>query len=806
MDSFEPPPSPPSPPPPSTAADRLRSLADRARLTAAHARALGLRAWREHRPLVLATAATGAIALGAVGLVWGRCGGAGCPNVDRLRSYQPGKASRLTDRNGRALAELRPVDGATVPLRLVPKHVRDAFLAVEDQRFYAHGGVDWRRVAGAALANLKKGGIEQGFSTVTMQLARNLFPDRIRARDRTLPRKLLEVRVAFEIEDRFDKDEILELYLSHIYFGNGARGVEAAARHYFGTSASRLTLSQGALLAGLIRGPSHYDPRRYPDRARERRNLVLTLMEQQGRVPAATATAARVLPLGVVRRRAPATADSGLAPYFAEEVRRQLEDRLGERLYDETLSITTTLDAGLQRAAEEELERQLRAVESGALGRFRGPRYSATPSAGDNGTPYLQGAVVALEVGTGDVLTWVGGRDFHQSRFDRVKSSRRQVGSAFKPFVNAAALGKGHYLSERLSDEPIQIRLDRNRVWEPQNFDQENEGEVTVRDALVRSKNIPTVRLASAVGLADVAKAAREAGIRSDIDETPAMPLGTVAVSPLELTTAYAAFAGLGQVAAPRMILRIAAEDGSLIWTAEPPRVERVIDSGIAFLITNVLQEVIERGTGTAVRTSGFGATAAGKTGTTSDATDTWFVGYTPRLVASVWMGFDEPRPIMGLATGARLAAPVWGRMMARAPAGFAPSSTWASPSTVVQAFIDPETGLPLSEGCRPYDSKGLRELFLRASMPRAVCPDRGEMTLAAGEPAPSDEDQARDFGVWPEDVQARSHPAPPPEYEEAESWRRAREDAERAWRDARKDYEQRLKEWKKEQKRRRRE
>jgi len=786
---------------------------ERARILLDRARALALRLWREQRPLVLWGGAGLVFVLGIAGVAWGRCGILGCPNVDRLRAYQPGKASRLLDRHGRVFADLRPVEGATVPLRLIPKQVRDAFLAVEDQRFYEHDGVDWRRVVGAALANLRSGGIAQGFSTVTMQLARNVFPDRIRARERTLPRKLLEVRVAYEIEDRFDKDEILELYLSHIYFGNGARGVEAAARHYFGTTASRLTLSQAALLAGLIRGPSRYDPRRYPDRARERRDLVLTLMERQGRVPAATATAARTMPLGVVRRRSGTSADAGLAPYFVEEVRRQLEDRLGERLYDETLTVTTTLDVTLQRAAESELERQLRAVESGALGRFHGPRFAvaapAATAALEGGTPYLQGAVVALEVGRGDVLSWVGGRDFHQSRFDRVKSSRRQVGSAFKPFVYAAALRHGHYLSERLSDEPIQVRLGGNRVWEPQNFDEEYDGEVTMRDALARSKNIPTVRLASAVGLREVAKVAREAGIRSDIDETPAMPLGTVAVSPLELATAYAAFAGLGEVAAPRMVLRISAEDGTEIWSAPAPRAERVMDEGVAFLITNVLQEAVERGTGTAVRASGFDATAAGKTGTTNEATDTWFVGYTPRLVAAVWMGFDEPRPIMGLATGGRLAAPVWGRMMVRAPDDLSTRASWPAPSTVVQAWIDPGSGLPLSEGCRPYDGDALRELFLRAAMPKAVCPDQGEVTMADAYPAPSDEDEARDLDPWPEDMRSGSHPAPPPEYEEAETWRRAREqareDAERAWREARKEYERQLKEWRKEQKRRRR-
>src|SRR5262245_3175555 len=322
------------------------------------------------------------------GILWLRCGGSGCPDVSRLRAYQPGKASRVLDRQGRLFAELRPVDGATVPLQLVSPQTRAAFLAVEDRRFYRHGAVDLPRVVGASLANLRGLSYEQGFSTIPMQLARNLFPDRIRARDRTLMRKLVEIRVAYEIEDRFDKDEILELYLSHIYFGNGARGVEAAARHYFGVGAGQLTLSQAALLAALPRSPGYYDPRRHPDRARARRDLVLTLMEKQRRIKPEEARAARAEPLGVVRDRGPGAPRPGLAPYFVEEIRRQLEERFGERLYTETLAVTTTLDVDVQRAAEDELERQLRAVESGQLGRLTAPRYAAAAMPTGDSTPY----------------------------------------------------------------------------------------------------------------------------------------------------------------------------------------------------------------------------------------------------------------------------------------------------------------------------------------------------------------------------------------------------------------------------------
>lgn len=670
--------------------------------------------------LLLVPLAVAAVA----GLAWLRCGWRGCPNVDRLRAFQPGKATRLLDRNGRPFGELRAAQAETVPVRSLPRYVRDAFVAVEDQRFYEHGPLDWRRVAGAALHNLRRGAVAEGFSTITMQLARNVFPDRIPAEQRTLGRKLVEIRVAYAIEGRYAKDEILELYLSHIYFGNGARGIEAAARHYFGTSADSLTLSQGALLAALVRGPAFYDPRRHPERALARRNFILKAMEKQKRIAPEAAQRSRGVALGVIPARPFAQGAGGLAPYFVEQVRKEVEDRFGERVYDETMEVTTTLDAGLQRAAEEALEAQLAAVEKGALGAFSAPRY-APAAAPASQTPYLQGAVVALQAATGDVLAWVGGRDFRQSRFDRVESARRQAGSAFKPFVYAAALREGRTLSQRLQDAPMQVKLPDGRTWQPRNFDGAFLGPVTLREALVESRNIPTLRLAEDVGVGRVARVARDAGIRSPMEETPALPLGTVAVSPLELATAYSAFATLGEVARPRLVLSVRAEDGKVLWTADPPRSKRVLDRGVAFLVTDVLQEALDRGTGRTARAAGFTGDAAGKTGTTNDGTDAWFVGYTPLLVAAVWVGFDEPRPILPAATGSRLAAPVWGAMMARAVGG---GAHWGIPGEVRQAWVDPASGSPLKDGCRPSSGEALRELFLDKGMPRRVCPARGSV------------------------------------------------------------------------------
>jgi len=658
---------------------------------------------------------------------WDHCFFSTCPDVGRLAAYQPGGAPLLLDRNGEVFADLTPVEHATVPLGTLPSLVAQAFLAVEDKRFQEHRGIDWRRVGGAILADLRAGSFEQGFSTITMQLARNLFPERLPGREQSLARKLLEVRVAKDIERRFSKQEILELYLNHIYFGNRAHGIEAASRQYFGVPAVRLTLSQAALLAALPKAPSHYDPRRHPEAALERRNLVLDLMAAQGRIARREEAAARAAPLGIVPPPRQARVEAGLAPWFVEQVRRDLEERFGADLYSRPLRIRTTLDSRAQRAAEEELARQLRAVESGQLGKFAGTRYAAEKDAGPDGTAYLQGAVVAIDPRNGDVLAWVGGRNFSHSQFDRAAMARRQAGSAFKPFVYAAALRAGWVLSQPLADTPLSIRLSSGQVWQPKNFSARYDGEVTLRDALVRSKNVATVRLADAVGLGAVAAAAHRSGISQTLPELPSMALGTAAVSPLELTAAYTPFATLGTGAEPRMILSVEDEDGHVLWKPEA-RKREVLDPGIAYLLTDVLTEALERGTGIAALQGlrgGLKVPAAGKTGTTNDGADAWFVGYTPDLVTGVWVGFDKPRPILEDATGGRLAAPVWGRMMERFYAGRKPPAPWQRPDNVVARTVDPATGLLLKDGCPPLTGTAHEELFLDRATPAAYCPGR---------------------------------------------------------------------------------
>ena len=679
---------------------------------------------RLHRvgPRHVGIAAAGAFVLAAG--TWERCGVVGCPDVGQLVAYQPDGAPALLDRNGEKFGTLAPFRREVVPLEALPEYVGEAFLAVEDRRFQDHGGIDWVRVAGAALANLRAGEIVEGSSTLTMQLARNIFPERVPGTEKTLRRKLLEARIARDIEARFSKDEILELYLNHIYFGGGAYGVEAASRYYFGRGAEELTLAEAATLAALPKAPARYDPRRHPARARIRRDLVLDLLAAQDRLPADEIAAARAADVAVADRAPFGGVDVGPAPYFVDAIRRELEDRFGEKLYTSRLVVHTTLDMTAQTAAEAELVRQLRRIEQGTYGRFNGPRYAAEPGQAA-GSAHLEGAVIVMDVATGDVRALVGGRDYRASRFDRALRGQRQLGSAFKPFVFATALLEGLPASQPVADEPLRVSLGGGRVWEPRNYDGGFRGMMSMREALVSSRNVPTVRVAEAVGEADVARTAHAAGLDGDIPEHPSMALGTASASPADLAAAYTAFAGLGRGVTPRFIRRVENADGDILYET-PVESYDALDPAVAYILTDMLRDAVDYGTGNSVRQVGFRGVAAGKTGTTSDGHDAWFVGYTPEIVGAVWLGFDQPRPILTNATGGGLAAPVWGRIAVRMHEGRRPAEAWPVPSGVVERSIDPVSGLPLADGCRPDWDEAASELFLARFETETVCPRRG--------------------------------------------------------------------------------
>ncbi|HEX7120672.1 MAG TPA: PBP1A family penicillin-binding protein [Longimicrobiales bacterium] len=678
-------------------------------------------------PLIAAMVGFLAVA-GVCWLLWDRCGLRGCPAVDRLDGYVPDRAAVVVDRHGVELARLYVVQRKIVPLDSLPPYVPAAFIAIEDQRFWEHGGIDWRRTFGAALANLKSLRIRQGFSTITMQLARNAFPDRLPYAERTIGRKLAEMRVAKAIEARYTKRQILGLYLNHIYFGGGAWGIEAAAQEYFRKPASALTLAEAALLAGMVTAPNDLDPRRYPERAYKRRWVVLHAMWRQGVITAESANAADDAPLVT----AEGTAEAGeLAPYFVQEVRHYMEREIGEALYTAGYTIHTTLDAAAQAAAQEELRERLEAVESGRYGPYRHPVYRPGVPRDPDGTKYLQGAVVVLDAATGDVLAMVGGRDFSHSRFNRAVGAWRQPASTFKPFVYAAALALGYSPAHRLDNSRIRRNMGGGRVWSPRNFNGRYAESISLRDALVVSSNTATIRLAEAVGFDRVAAVAERLGLRGPFPRVPSLALGTAEATPLELAAAYTAFATLGDRAEPRIVTRVRAPDGRVVWRREP-RVEAVLDPGVAFLLTDILRDVVDRGTGFGVRMAGFRGPAAGKTGTSNDAADYWFVGYTPSRVATVWIGFDLPRTIIPGASGDRIAPPLWGRIMRRiAPRGERP---WAPPPTVRALRVD-DAGRIYAPECG-FDGAGRSEYFLAATVARVECGEPYPVPAVADLPA----------------------------------------------------------------------
>jgi penicillin-binding protein 1B len=590
----------------------------------------------------------------------------------------------------------------------LPPALVDAILAVEDQRFASHSGVDPRRIAGALLANLEAGGITQGGSTLTQQLVKNFFLEP----ERTYTRKLQEAAMALLVEWHFEKPEILEAYLNEIYLGQrgatAVHGMGQAARLYFGKSATELDLAECALLAAIIQSPNANSPFRNPDRALERRNLVLDLMHRQGRIDASSWRRAKDRPLLV----AEVTPDSRDARYFMAALQRQLPEHYDrDALASEGLRIHATVDLRLQRIAATALREGLEALEK------RHARIRREDPA-----RRVQGCVVALRPQTGEVLALVGGRDFGVSQFDRCSQARRPAGSVFKPFVYIAALegapaGNGITLASFLSDEPLQVSTPSG-VWAPQNYDHQFHGRVPVRTALERSLNVATARLAQEIGIERVVRVARRLGIESDLPEVPSLALGTADVSPLEMARAYATLASGGVRPVVRTFDEVVDAEGRLV---ERRRLdfERVLDEGTAYLATSLLEGVIQRGTGRGLARYGLSGPIAGKTGTSDEERDAWFIGFTPELVVAVWVGFDEPQSL-GL-SGSSAALPIFARVVHEATGGEL-RGAFLPPQGVERVAIDPATGARALAAC----PRRRQEYFLAGTVPEETCPSFG--------------------------------------------------------------------------------
>jgi penicillin-binding protein 1B len=618
-----------------------------------------------------------------------------------------------------------------VRLAELPRHLSDAVLAVEDQRFESHHGVDFRRIAGAFVANVRAGGIRQGASTLTQQLVKNFFL----TPEQTLRRKFTEAVMALLVEARYDKEAILESYLNEIYLGQRGsteiHGMGEGAWFYFGKRAGELTAAESALLAAIVQSPNRISPHRHPERALERRNLVLSLMHEQGRLSLADYEEARREPIRV----ASVTPEVGESRYFLDVLRRQLPEVYDrEVLAVEGLEIYSTLDPRLQRAAVRALRRGLDRIEES---------FPALRS--DDPTRRLQGCLIAMRPQTGEVLALVGGRDYGLSQFDRCTQARRQAGSTFKPFAYIAGLeprgGDQPVITTAslLSDAPLKLDT-RSGPWEPRNYDLKFRGPVTARHALEASLNVPAINLGLEVGVDRIVDIARRLGVTSDLPRVPSLPLGTAALSPIELARAYSTIANGGMRPHPHTFEDVVAHGETL--ERRELRFERVLDEGVAFLATSLLEGVIDRGTGSRVRAMGIEGPVAGKTGTTDDEYDLWFVGFTPELVAVVWVGFDEPRTIGVSSSWGAL--PIWVDFMTAA-IGKRVRGVFPRPPNVIELDINPASGAIALMGC----PERVAEFFLSGTEPTRVC----TWQSASAERDPSSDDRGgadgRDRGFW---------------------------------------------------------
>jgi 1A family penicillin-binding protein len=649
---------------------------------------------------------------------------AGLPSRDAVAGLgDMAQATTIYDREDRPVFTFFREQRIEVPLaRMSPNLIR-AVISVEDQRFYEHSGVDAVRVAAAALRNIEAGRRAEGGSTITQQLARQSFL----SRDKTFRRKVKEVILAAYIESEYTKDQILEVYLNKVYFGDGYYGVEAAARGYLGKSSSDLTVDEAALLAGLIQSPSIYAPTVNLDRALARRAIVLQTMVSSGAIDAETAAAAREANVELVNGL---ENNEGSGQYFKEQVRRDLVERFGwQRVYEGGLRVFTTMDPELQRAAESVVEKGLEEIER-RRGFAHAPRGKQEKTPEGESPDYLQAAAVTIDPSTGHVLAMVGGRDFSESRFNRAVQARRQAGSAFKPLVFAAAIEGGLTPASLVTglNDPV---VTAEGSWIPEDGHASNESSMTLRTALRTSSNRAAVQVLNTVGIPRAVEYAQKLNVGTP-PSVPSLVLGAGEVTLLSLTAAYGAFADGGTVRTPVLIRRVEDRDGEVLFEDEGSS-HRAVSETTAFLMASMLADVINAGTASRARQTGFTLPSGGKTGTTNEYVDSWFIGFTPRLVTGVWVGFDQPRTIIRGGYAGDIAVPLWANVMKEATKGHKPE--WiARPASVIGVNVCRVSGHLPNDGCDVVDvaqrdgtiatrSMVYTEYFVRGTQPTAVCP-----------------------------------------------------------------------------------
>ncbi len=608
-------------------------------------------------------------------------------------------------------------DRVPVTLDSVPKVVRDAVIATEDRGFYEHEGISIRGILRALWTDLRNKSLDAGGSTITQQLVKNLYL----SHERTFRRKGQEALMALLLEMNHSKDEILEAYMNEIYLGqNGSVqivGVEQASQVYFGKKVTYLTLGEAATLAGIIRSPNVLSPLKYPERAKPRRNTVLALMRDQGKITEREYQETVATKLAV--SRFPKTSRS--APFFVDLVLKQLRETYPEtQLKTEGLRIFTTLDTIMQRSAEGALDNGIANLSK----KYKHIRNSQTP---------LEGVVVTIQPGTGYVKALVGGRNYSKTQFNRAIQARRQPGSLFKPFVYLSAMDPARgrealTASTVLDDSPIAVQAGA-AVWRPQNYDNRFHGRVTVREALAHSYNIPAVRAAIDAGVPNVIKTANKIGVESRLEPYPSISLGSFEVTPLEIAYAYSVFANLGVKAEPVSILAVVTHDGKLLETRNS-RMKRVAPAGVTYVMNDILKDVFDYGTAGRARSLGFRHEYAGKTGTTNNYRDAWVIGYSPRILSLVWIGFDDAHSIR--LAGGDACLPIWTKHMNTID-GLITDVDWKRPEDVTEREIDPESGMLAT----PYCPRTRTEVYVVGTEPESVC----SIHAGSGDPSP----------FWPE-------------------------------------------------------
>lgn len=629
--------------------------------------------------------------------------------LDVITDYRPLRASQVFSADGELIGEFYVEKRVLAAIGELPPHVRQAFVAAEDARFYSHGGVDYLGIVRAAWANLRAGHIVQGGSTITQQVAKLL----IVGRERTLSRKIREAMLAHRIESRLSKDQILGIYLNHVFLGHGAYGVAAAASAYFGKQAKDLSAAEAAMLAGLPKAPGRATPFRDFARAQGRQRYVIQQMAALGFLSAKDADLARNEALVVVSRDRSLT--NVAAPYFVDTIRRHVADNHGdEELLERGLRIYTTLDMRRQRAAEAALRRGLEELQARqpVMRPGAGETPTAAPAPGGTSTQ-LQGALIAVDPRNGHLVSMVGGYEFGRSQFNRAVQARRQIGSAIKPFIYAAAIDRGMNQLTIKYDVPVKFKT-ASGVWAPHNYKPEYLGPLTLRTALAKSINTISAQLVSEMGTDAVIDVMRRLGVSSALPQSLSLSLGTADLSLQEVAYALAAFPAGGEEVKPVFITRLLDADGAVLEesTRLKPRTRR-LSAETAYIVTDMMKGVVEAGTGKKARE--LGRPAAGKTGTSTNHRDVWFFGFTPELLCGVWIGRDDFKPIGPEATGGQTSLPIWLAFMREALQG-EPIRDFAPPPGVVFARADPDKGVP----AMPRQKNSRLIPFRRGTLPPA--------------------------------------------------------------------------------------